>query len=77
MNFESPTRMHVKISISVESAKTAGKLRECFVIELTYVGNVFVPAPFTKLVITTSSIDNVNAKSPPAIMPGNKIGNVT
>ena len=35
MSFEMPTSTQVKINISVESAKTLGRLRECFVIELT------------------------------------------
>ena len=35
MSFESPTRTQVKTSISVESANTDGRLRECFVIEET------------------------------------------
>ena len=61
----------------VESAKTDGRLRECFVIEETYVGNVFVPAPFTNDVMTTSSMESVNARSPPATMPGSSIGSCT
>ena len=76
-SLEMPTSVQVKISMSVESAKTLGRLRECFVIELTYVGKVFVPAPFTNDVMTTSSIESVNASSPPAMMPGSRIGSST
>lgn len=35
IHFEMPTSVQVKSSISVESAKTAGRFLECFVIELT------------------------------------------
>ena len=33
MSFERPTSTHVKTSMRVESAKTDGRLRECFVID--------------------------------------------
>ena len=35
MSFERPTSTQVKRSMSVESAKTAGRFRECYVMELT------------------------------------------
>ena len=74
MSFDSPISTQVNSSIRVESAKTAGRFLECLVIELTYVGKVFVPAPLTNVVITMSSMESVNAKSPPATMPGIRIG---
>ena len=67
--------MITTIIIHVANAYTSGDT-PLLVIPITFIGNVIYPGPLVKLLIVTSSIDNVNAINAPDFIPGKIIGNV-
>jgi len=59
----------------VASAFISGR-KPSLIREKIKIGNVFAPGPVTKLAITRSSRDKVNASNHPENIPGASLGNV-
>ena len=68
--------MLTKTMMSVASALMSGDTPS-FTFEKMYIGSVLLPGPETKLAMTRSSSDSVNASNQPATIAGAINGNVT
>ena len=69
------TPIEIVMMIMVASALISGR-SPSLIQEKISIGSVFAPGPVTKLAITRSSSDKVNAYNHPANIPGAKMGNV-